>query len=698
MKLSRILPFAFLLIAAPALAQTATDAESDQSPLNIRITPLPQARNDISPQTGTSSYVMSEQAIEALPLGADTSLDKVLEQAPGVAQDSFGQTHVRGEHADLQYRLNGILLPEGVSGFGQTLDPRMMESATLLDGTLPAQYGYRTAGVVDIQTKSGFSNRGTAEMNAGSQGTLQPSISYAGTEASAEYYVTASHLTSDLGIENPTSSVNAIHDHTEQNKQFGYGSYMIDPMQRMEVIAGNSIGYFQIPNNPGQPSNFTDGTTSSFDSSQLNERQFESNQYGILAWQGQRDDIDVQFAPYVRSSETHFRPDPVGDLVFNGVASDVMYKDLALGLQNDNSWRVDSAHTLRAGFTAQQEHVSVDNSSQVFTADMSGAQTSTTPETIIDDQQKDGQLYGVYVQDEWRLTNALTMNYGARFDAVSAYVDESQLSPRLGFVYKADDTTTLHAGYARYFTPPALELLSSSSVAAYSGTTNQAAVTQDSPVKSERSHNFDVGATHQLTDEITLGVDGYYKLVHDMLDEGQFGQALVFTPFNYEHGYIYGTEFTATYTGKTVKAYGNFAFSRAMGENIVSAQSSFSDPAELAYISSHYVHLDHDQTYTASGGASWQALPKTALGLDALYGSGLRQGFANTSSLPWYTQFNASVTEDLDLFATDKTSLRFTVINLFDTAYELRSGTGIGVGAPQWGPRRGFFASLSQGF
>jgi len=674
---------------------------ADQA-LSIVIARREQVRNALSPQTGTNAYVIDNKSIEALPMGEDTSVDKILEQAPGVAQDSYGQVHVRGEHADLQYRLNGILLPEGISGFGQTLDPRMIESATLLDGALPAQYGYRTAGIVDIQTKNGFANGGSADISGGSHGTIQPSVTYAGTSGSTDYFFAASHLSSDLGIESPTSAASPVHDHTEQNKQFGYGSYMINPMQRIEVIAGNSISTFQIPNNPGQSSTFTDGSISSFNSSQLNERQFESNQYATVAWQGGTDGINMQVAPYIRSSETHFRPDPVGDLIFNGIASDVSYNDLAVGLQNDNSWRINSNHTLRGGFSLQQEHVTTDNTSQVFAGglDASGNpfQSGTTPETIIDNHQKDGQLYGIYMQDEWKLTDKLTMNYGARFDVVNAYVDENQLSPRLGLVYKYDDDTTFHAGYARYFTPPALELVASSTVALFNGTTNQSPVTTDDKVKAERSHNFDIGATHQLTDEIKLGVDGYYKLVHDLLDEGQFGTALVYTPFNYQHGYIYGSEVTATYTTKDINAYVNFAFSRAMGEDIVSSQFNFTDPAELAYISSHYVHLDHDQTYTASGGISYQVLPKTAVDLDAIFGSGLRNGFANQDSLPWYTQFDTGVTEDLDLFANDKTALRFTVINLFDTSYELRDGTGIGVGAPQYGPRRGFFVGLTQKF
>ena len=82
-------------------------------------------------------------------------LNQVIMQAPDVAQDSFGQFHVRGEHNGLQYRLNGIILPEGISVFGQSLDPRLISSLTLVTGALPAEFGLRTAGIIDLKTKSG---------------------------------------------------------------------------------------------------------------------------------------------------------------------------------------------------------------------------------------------------------------------------------------------------------------------------------------------------------------------------------------------------------------------------------------------------------------------------------------------------------------------------------------------------------------
>jgi hypothetical protein len=132
----------------------AMEAEKEVS-LKVAATRLDKARNSLSPTTGGSKYTFSEKAIQQLPQGTNTALNQVLLQAPGVAQDSFGQLHVRGDHANLQFRLNGVQLPEGITGFGQVLSPRFARSISLLTGVLPAEYGLRTAGVIDIKTKDG---------------------------------------------------------------------------------------------------------------------------------------------------------------------------------------------------------------------------------------------------------------------------------------------------------------------------------------------------------------------------------------------------------------------------------------------------------------------------------------------------------------------------------------------------------------
>ena len=159
-----------------------------------------------------------------------------------------------------------------------------------------------------------------------------------------------------------------------------------------------------------------------------------------------------------------------------------------------------------------------------------------------------------------------------------------------------------------------------------------------------------------------------------------------------------GLELTANYRHAAFSSYANLAFSRAEGKDIVTGQFNF-DPDEINYIASHWVHLDHDQLVTASAGASYRFATKTTLSADALFGSGLRNGFANTGHLPSYTQVNASASQMFDFGgAVGQVEGRLSLINAFDKVYELRDGTGIGVGAPQFGPRRTLLASLTKSF
>src|SRR5204863_444844 len=90
-----------------------------------------------------------------------------------------------------------------------------------------------------------------------------------------------------------------------------------------------------------------------------------------------------------------------------------------------------------------------------------------------------------------------------------------------------------------YFTPPPLENVDQSTIAKFTGTTNESAITLDPPVKAERAHYFDAGVTQKIGDGLQLGIDGFYKHARNVLDEGQFGQALILSSFNYREGEIY---------------------------------------------------------------------------------------------------------------------------------------------------------------
>jgi outer membrane receptor protein involved in Fe transport len=658
------------------------------------------ARRNIVAATGAGSYQLNQQALEAQPQGTNTSLDKALLQVPGVSQDSAaaGELHVRNEHANLQYRINGIMLPDGVGAFGQIIDTGIVGSLALITGALPAQFGLRTAGVLDIQTKAdAFSNSGSVSVYGGSHGTITTSLEYGGTVGQTQYFVSGRYFGSNLGIENPTPAYNAIHDNTSQEKGFLYLSTVLDPTSRLTFMSGVSNGSYQIPNNPGQAPAFTAFGVSDFDSTLLNERQSEFNQFNVLAYQKSGDGIDYQLSYFNRYSQLHFLPDTIGDLVFNGVASDVYRQSVVNGIQEDTSYRIGFAHTLKFGFSASAERSLVNNGSTVLPLDAMGNPVDA-PFPVFDSNAKTGVLFSTYLADEWKVTNDLTVNAGLRFDQMWQYVDANQLSPRLGMTWKPTDGTTFHAGYSRNFTPPEQVLAAPTNLALVQNTTAQApAGSPNDPVLPERSNVFDVGVVQKIyaVPGLEVGLDAYYKTATDLLDDGQFGQAYVLTAFNYARGINEGVEFKASYTNGNLHLYGNLAWARQIATDVVSNQYLF-DPAELNYIANNYVYTDHAQFLTASAGASylWQG---TRFSASMIYGSGLRDGFANTGTVPSYTQVNLGVSHDFNIVSPTKpTTLRFDIVNLFDTVYQIRDGSGIGVFAPQYGPRRGFFFGISQ--
>ena len=684
--------------APAAAAQAAAPLTLDTVQVSAR---LDRARNALSPDTGTSQTVFDRKAIRQLPQGDNTPLDQVLLQAPGVVQDSFGQLHVRGDHANLQYRIDGIIIPESISGFGQSLDTRAIESLKFMTGALPAQYGYRTAGVVEIDTKSGaqLGNGGSASLYGGSFGTLNPAFELHGNRGRWSYYVTANFLESDIGIQNPTPAREAIHDHTDQSRSFGYVSYLINDDTRAGFYFGTADNRFQIPDSLHQRPQFAYGDIDDFDSSKLDENQREVTRFGVFSLQGHAGGIDTDYRIAIgqRFSSVGFRPDVIGDLMFNGVASTVGRANRANTLQADFSTPLGEPHLLRYGFYAESEGAESNNDSWTFPADAEGAQASTTPIRIVDDHYQRARTLGAYVQDQWQLTDRLVVNYGLRADRYSAWLKEGQVSPRLGLVWNATSATTVHAGYARYFTPPDTELIAPEDIALYQGTTNQLPNDRTGPVKAERSNYFDAGVSQKIGKHLTVGLDGYDRQVKYLQDEGQFGAALVFSPFNYARGRVRGVEFSANYDDGPLSAYFNLAQSRAMGKGIISGQYNF-DEDELAYIGSHWVHLDHDQKLAASGGVSYAIDAATRVGADFLYGSGLRRDFANTASLPAYFQLNLSVEHDFSLPGFGRFNIRAVLINALDRVYELRDGSGIGVGAPQYGPRRGLYLGLGKPF
>src|SRR5205807_152015 len=261
MKKFLIVSVAVSLMRNIALGQDAAPASASPSPspagteaerVVVQSQEFDISREQIVPSLGATRYTVGPDRLDSQSQGEDAPFNQTMLRFPGVTQDSFGQLHVRGEHANLQYRIDDVLIPESIPGFGQVLETRFADNISLITGALPAQFGFRNTGVIDIHTKNGaVFQQGEASLFVGSFDTIKESLEYGGVLGKLSYFATESYLHDGIGIENPTRSSSPIHDDTDQYKLFGYSSYIFDPTSRLTLLISGNHSDFQIPNTPG---------------------------------------------------------------------------------------------------------------------------------------------------------------------------------------------------------------------------------------------------------------------------------------------------------------------------------------------------------------------------------------------------------------------------------------------------------------
>ncbi|MBV8774800.1 MAG: TonB-dependent receptor [Deltaproteobacteria bacterium] len=692
-------------VVIPGAKPVALALESEQ-PLNVAITAsLNQARNSLSPETGSTVYRFTDKNISLLPQGNNTPLNGVLIQAPGVTQDSYGQgqsqIHIHGLNGGgIQYRLNGVFLPEPVSSFGQLFSSYFIKSVTLIDNFMPAQFGYRNEGVVDIHSKDGcLSPGGQLEYYGGQRGTIQPSLQFGGCPANVNYYLSGFYFQSALGVQSPTQTPTPEHDRTSQGQGFGYASYLLSPNSRLSLITGTAINAYQIPGQPDLPVAFPiSGVVNYPNSANTSTTELEQNYFGILALQGSSGPkLNYQIALFSRYYNLMYNPDPIGDLAYNGIADKVLHTGFVNGMQEDTSYRLNQEHTIEAGYYISGETLEEDNHALVFPVNSEGM-PGTVPETVIDDFNGKALLLGIYAQDRLHPLPNLELILGARYDIMNYFGWQKQFSPRLGLVYSLRPSTTLNAGYARYFQVPPFESALVNTVSKFAGTTGASNIQSgDDEIKAEDDEFFDAGIGQQLPFGLSATAEGWFLWATNKLDLAQFGKTYIFAPLQYEHGRGWGADFSLVKSTQRLSFYYNFSYAVQQANNVTGGQLLIDDPTELDYIARHWVYLDDDQEFTWSAGLTYQRWG-FLLSADAIWGNGYRFGFANQETQHPYLQVNAAVGHRLPIPQLGEVEGRLCILNLFDHVYLIRQGSGIGVFSPQYGPRRALYFSATLPF
>jgi len=654
----------------------------------------------VSP-SGASDYTASAQDIASAPRGKTAPLTEVLAQMPGVSIDQNQQIHIRNtEGPQFQYQVNGVLLPLDINTnppFLSMINPLFIKRIDLLDGVLPTRYSYATGGVVNIQTRDGCEQPfGEVSLLGGQRDTLQPSLQYAACHGQLSSYVSALYQQSNTAFSSATPGPTPLHDFTRQGQLFGFFSYPVTASDSVSLLLSGANSSNQLPNVPALPPAYAlSGVPVPPGSAAIDSYLDFSDLLAVLSLSGSLGaDASYQLALSQHAIAQRFEPDPVGELIYQGVASSATHEDHDYALEGDLSL-VRGAHTLGSGFYAGEYRVSANDSSRVFPANDSGEQTSDVPLTVINNAHRNNLVGGVYVSDLWRIAAPLSASLGLRWDTLSGFTSDHQVDWSASVIYRPDGDTTVHAGVARYFQVPSLLGISPTAQAAFAGTTAAGGPGAPAPL-TEDDREWDAGLVRQLSGNLTLAADAYYEWTTHYLDTGQFGVVPIFSPFNYGTGHVWGGELAARYQDDSLSAYANLTLGRNWQRGVVTGQFNF-DAAELAYIDSHAIVLDHQPLYGAAAGASWRR-GAYAVSVDGIYSSGLRAGFADLQKLPNVLQANASAERSWHIPGVGVLSNRLALLNVFDRVNLIRPENGIGIFQSAYGPRRTLYDTLTLHF
>ena len=653
-----------LLVATPPVAPIAADPDDESErrapTTEIVVTGqrLDAARAMVEPALGASTYTLTNDAIENRPGGETRNLGSILLQVPGVRADGQGRLVVRGAPGGVQYRLNNVILPDGVADFGENLSARLADRTELITGALPAQYGLAAGGVINVTTKNGLyqDGGGQAELYGGSHGTIEPAFEFATARGGTSLFASGSGRRSNIGLLGPDPSSDPLHDSSQELEGFAFLDHVIDDRSRVSLILGTSNERLQVPGLP---------VAGAVAAAARHGDQRSANHYAIITYQRTTGQLTLQASLSGLLSQNSVLPDEIRSIAIDGIARSRRQHRDSLGTQTGLAYEVGESHILRAGVIASADRERRTDKLATLT-------------TLNTDLAANRRLtVSAYVQDEWKLAPHLTANIGLRLDRVSGLSNPTQVGPRLSLVWAGPAGLTFHAGYARYFVAPSL---------------GEARI-------GERDDYFSVGALRKTAD-FTIGIDSYIRFSRNLFDERQWVYGPIGDSFAYRRARSQGIELLATYADGPVTAWANLAVARSVGRGISMGQSLF-DAAQLAEVTRRSVRTDLDQAVTASAGASRRFGP-LLLSTDLLYGSGSprtsRGGSINGARLPAHLTMDLAAVYHLKLIDAGATDLRLDVKNATDHHYPLRDGTGLAAGAPQWATGRGIFVGIEQGF
>ncbi|HUJ59120.1 MAG TPA: TonB-dependent receptor [Kofleriaceae bacterium] len=660
-----------------------------------------------APTKATGSVVqVTRQTILEQPSSEDRPITEIVATQPGVVQDALGNIYARGNHANVQYQVDGIPVPDSVGSlFAASIPARLVQALEVYTGGMPAEYGDRLGAVVNMVTRAaGEHPEGSVQIRYGSYQTIEPAAAYARRLTDATGFFAGGSVTSSQRALDPPSITPILHDDGYTARAFGRFDYTPCDSNHYELFATYAHNRFDIPIDPSvvpldpsdpslirppdrfgnEPAGYSPHDT---DATETEDELFVAGSYTHKYEDGHG---QIQVAPTYKLSRGVLFGDAahaLGPLSDPGAtASDVTRQAqhaggiLAYSLPH-------GGHLFKAGAQADFLDGRTDFT-EYQRADGGGVDNALTASGTDHTQ---ALTTGAYAQDHWT-SGGLALDFGLRVDEFHVILqdgstdDSAGVSPRLGGSYAITKDTVVHAFAGVNWQPPAP--LDAADAARALGVV-PAGVPIAYDLKPETDVMSELGVTTRPIKLLRAALVGWGRYAWNQLDDTAIGSTSLLSNYNFERGRAAGLEANLDLrVGPWLSGFANGTLGFAEGKGISSAKYLFG-PDDLA--NTGWQTLDHAQTWTANAGVTVRQ-DRFAATATVQYGSGLRTGPTNNEHVPGHVVFDESVQYTFTSYGYPVRAA-VDVLNLFDEHYAYRIGNGF-VGSSYGAPRT-VFVSLS---
>jgi len=570
----------------------------------------------VHPTSSTTATLISRAQIAQTP-GADqsNSLAMITSSVPS-AYMVHDQLHIRGGH-QVSWLLDGVPVPNTniASNVGPQFDPKDIDYLEVQRGGYDAEYGDRTYGVFNVVTRSGFERNRQAELVAsyGSFNNTDNQISFGDHSERLAYYGSFSGYRTDLGLETPITRV--LHDQAAGLGGFGSIIFNKSANDQLRLVTSLRGDHYQVPIDPAGDTAFT------------RDVEDERDAFANFSWiHTTGNGISTTVSPFYHFNRAHYvgdyfgEPDPNVVIPNTDRGSNYMGGVASIAL-------VRGKHNARAGLQAWGAH---DN--QFF-----GLVTSDASQPPLNERLKVwGNVETVFLEDQYRPTNWLTLNLGLRLTHFGSSVSENSAGPRIGAAVRIPKLGWVaRAFYGRYYQAPPLLTVSGPIIDECNQAEERCSFL---PLHGERDEQHEFGLTIPIKGW-TFDVSNFHTGARNFFDHDALGNSNIFFPLTLEHARIRGWEVSASSPRLANRISWRLAYSHQYAEwnggitgGLITEESC---DAPLCF-------LDHDQRDTLATGFNltlpWHAWADFGIN----YGSGFLDG-GGPSHLPTHTTYDLAL-------------------------------------------------------